>query len=846
MHEQTRREFFRRAAILGGTAGAATLLPQSIRKALAIDPVPGSSFLDAEHIVILMQENRSFDHSYGTLRGVRGFNDPRAIKLPDGHPVWVQTNDAGESYAPFRLNIKDSNSTWTGCLPHGWTDQVDARNEGRYDKWLQNKRSGDEAYADLPLTMGHYTREDIPFYYEFADAFTICDQHFCSTLTGTTPNRLHLWTGTIRPKQKPDAPAHLLNSDCELGAEVTWPTFPERLEDLGVSWKIYQNEITMPSGLSVEEDAWLANFGDSPIEWFTQYNVRFAANRRRYAEELAKRLPEEIAALEAADARSDKTPLEAAKISRELLEKRTQVAEIEAERAKYTAEAFAQLSQRLRNLHTKAFCTNEGDPQYRELAELTYRDGDKQRTMRVPKGDLLYQFRQDVQKGELPAVSWLVAPERFSDHPCSAWYGAWYIAEVLDILTQNADVWRKTIFLVTYDENDGYFDHVPPFVAPHPERPETGRVSAGVDAALEYVERKQEMLRKAPWECRDSPMGLGYRVPLIVASPWSRGGWVCSQVLDHTSPIQLTETWLAHKLGREVKETNVNSWRRTVCGDISSAFQSQPQEAGAAPSFPERDEFLADIHRAKFKAPPSGFHQLSAAEREKLRRGDGAADLLPSQEPGVRRSCSLPYELAVDGALSDDGREFKMTLAAGNEAFGDRALGSPFVVYARHGGKDVRTRNYAVTAGDRLEDSWRLGDFADGRYDLAVYGPNGFFREFHGSVEDPTVAIELEPSRTPGRERTLSGAVEVRLVNGDARRRMAVEIRDRSYGDEPRRLALAPGESAACVVDCRRSFGWYDFEVSVAGFERFAKRYAGRIETGAPSYSDPAMGRVEV
>ena len=74
MHEHTRREFFRRAAILGGAAGAAQLLPQSIQKALAIDPAPGSTFLDAEHVVILMQENRSFDHSYGTLQGVRGFN----------------------------------------------------------------------------------------------------------------------------------------------------------------------------------------------------------------------------------------------------------------------------------------------------------------------------------------------------------------------------------------------------------------------------------------------------------------------------------------------------------------------------------------------------------------------------------------------------------------------------------------------------------------------------------------------------------------------------------------------------------------------------------------------------
>ena len=84
----------------------------------------------------------------------------------------------------------------------------------------------------------------------------------------------------------------------------------------------------------------------------------------------------------------------------------------------------------------------------------------------MPKGDLLHQFREDVGNGELPTISWVVPPERFSDHPDSAWYGAWYIAELLDILTQKPEIWQKTIFILTYDENDGYFDHVPPFAAP--------------------------------------------------------------------------------------------------------------------------------------------------------------------------------------------------------------------------------------------------------------------------------------------------------------------------------------------------------------------------------------------
>src|SRR6185436_18505211 len=210
----TRRAFLQQAAILSSAAAWPGAFPAAIAKAMTIDPKPGSTYLDAEHVVILMQENRSFDHAFGTLKGVRGFNDPRAITLPNGNPVWVQTNRRGESYVPFRLNIKDSNATWLGSLPHGRTDQVDARNGGRYDRWLDVKRLGD-GYADMPFTLGHYTRDDIPFYYALADAFTICDQNFCSALTGTTPNRLHLWTGTVRAKQSADSWAHNLNEHAD-------------------------------------------------------------------------------------------------------------------------------------------------------------------------------------------------------------------------------------------------------------------------------------------------------------------------------------------------------------------------------------------------------------------------------------------------------------------------------------------------------------------------------------------------------------------------------------------------------------------------------------------------------
>src|SRR5690242_6523498 len=161
----TRREFFKQSAFLSAGAGVTHLLLPAIGRAAAIDPQAESTYRDSEHSVILMQDNWSFVLWFGSLRGVRGFNDPRAVTLPDQNPVWLQTNAAGETYAPFRLDIKDTKATWMGSLPHSWTDQNDAKNHGNHDKWLIAKPSGHKEYASMPLTMGHYTREDLPFYY---------------------------------------------------------------------------------------------------------------------------------------------------------------------------------------------------------------------------------------------------------------------------------------------------------------------------------------------------------------------------------------------------------------------------------------------------------------------------------------------------------------------------------------------------------------------------------------------------------------------------------------------------------------------------------------------------------
>jgi phospholipase C len=150
-------------------------------------------------------------------------------------------------------------------------------------------------------------------------------------------------------------------------------------------------------------------------------------------------------------------------------------------------------------------------------------------------------FEDDARNDRLPQVSWIVAPTAQTEHPdYFPAAGAEYIAQKLDAIASNPDVWAKTAFILCYDENDGMFDHVPPPVAP------AGTTAEFVDGAN---------------------IGLGFRTPTTIVSPWTAGGFVCSEVFDHTSLIQFIEA----RFG--VQEPNISAWRRQTCGDLTSAFR---------------------------------------------------------------------------------------------------------------------------------------------------------------------------------------------------------------------------------------------------------------------------------
>ncbi|MCF2490981.1 phosphocholine-specific phospholipase C [Dyadobacter sp. CY347] len=843
----SRREFIKKATLLTGAAGMFSALPPSIQRALAIDPKKGSTYLDAEHVVILMQENRSFDHCYGSLRGVRGFNDPRAITLPNKNLVWLQTNAFGETYVPFRLNMRESNATWMGSLPHSWPNQVDARNDGKYDKWLIAKQPGHKDYAKMPLTQGFYNREDIPFYYALADAFTVCDQNFCSSLTGTTPNRLYLWSGTVREKPSPEHYANVRNENVTDDKEASWMTFPERLEDNGVSWRIYQNELSINTGLTGEEDSWLANFTDNPIEWFSQYQIRYHTGYQKYQKARITALPDEIKETEAKLAKAEKGSKQAADLEKSLNAKQKEIVFAKQELERWTPENYEKLSQRAKNIHEKAFTTNKKDPDYRKVTNVKYLDGDIEHDAKAPQGDILYQFRSDVKSGKLPTVSWLVAPENFSDHPTSPWYGAWYVSEVMDILTADPEVWKKTIFILCYDENDGYFDHVPPFVVPNPYKENTGAVSEGIDCKTEFVTMEQDMTQKEKKESRESPIGLGFRVPLVVASPWNRGGNVCSEVFDHTSILQFLEKFTSHKSGKKIEETNISAWRRTICGDLTSTFTPYEGEKIPLPTFLARNEFMEGIYNAQFKKLPNAYKALSKGEIEQINKNPLTSPLMPKQEKGTRPACPVPYELAAEGSFNSAKNAFEIKLEAKNGIFRDKAAGAPFMVYApgKFKNEEVKVWNYAVKAGDALTASWKPEDFEGGKYHLRVYGPNGFFREFEGNKAAGNVKVgfnyQLDKNGKP------TGNIELKLEGDKQALKSAFLIQDNAYGASNQLTTLASDSGITAlektlVLNLDKSFQWYDFSVTLEDQPGFLVRLAGHVETGRISSSDPLMG----
>ena len=446
----TRRRLLQRAGQVAMAAAAETLMPPNVQRALASGWFGHrGSMHDIKHVVILMQENRSFDHYFGTLAGVRGFGDPAALTLSTGKSVFYQpdaVNPLGY-LLPFHLDTRATSAQKIPSTSHAWAVQHAAWNGGRMDRWLPAHRAADGEHG--PYCMGYYERADIPFHFALAETFTLCDAYYCSVMGPTWPNRMYWMTGTIDPDGLHGGP--IINNQAPKDG-YSWTTYPERLEKAGISWKVYQQK---------------DNYGCNMLETF---------------------------------------------------------------------QAFQQAP--------------KGSPLY----------------TRGMVRDLDGQFEYDAIHDKLPAVSWIIPTSFQSEHPdYMPADGAAFVASKIDAIAANPDVWAKTVFILSYDENDGIFDHVPPPIPP-------------VGTPREFI--------------HGLPIGVGFRVPCILVSPWTTGGWVCSQQFDHTSVLQFLERFSG------VREQNITPWRRQTFGDLTSAFRFKHGKQKS----PELPDTATSLNLAKYES----------------------------------------------------------------------------------------------------------------------------------------------------------------------------------------------------------------------------------------------------
>lgn len=716
------------------TAAAAASLPASIRKALATPAaVRTGTIKDVKHLVVLMQENRSFDMYFGTKFGVRGFGDPHPHPTVSGQPVWYQKSDTTPSATttlPFRI-LQSDNWAFPPDMPHGIDTQQGAWSQGQASYWPLFKNSSG--------CMGYYTRTELPFQYALAEAFTLGDDYHCTMNGGTDMNRMCMMSGSCwdpvlarRGIPCTDANSEPQELRCWItgtwptpgysytgpsgnqpNQPVTWPNLSDILTEKGISWRIYQ---------------------DMNDNWTGAMNGFLA---------------------------------------------------------------FA------------SFRTAQPGSTIYENGMTTWTIADLQAA---------------VEADQLPTVSWVLPSRLNSEHPgapSSPGHGGYFVETVLEALTANPDVWAKTVFLLNYDENDGYFDHaLSPAVPSYDTSGElTGKTTMPTTGL--YFNNATRIYQSASYlDPRDTisgnlrPWGMGYRVPFFVVSPWSKGGWVNSEVADHVSVPLFIEQWLG------ITVPAISDWHRSVCSDLTSFFDFSTPNA----RFPN----LPNL---------SGYAATDTASEALPAVLPPADQALPTQEPQHAPSRALPYVLDTKAAMGRDGR---ITL----DFINDGKKGAVFHVYDYYN-LDLIPRRYSVEAGKTLSDDFwntQAPNYAGtplGHYNLWVYGPNGFVRHFKGQLRDDRATGYTHPDVQLGYNIEKSG-INIALSH-NAAEELEFTLRDNAYGAAPQTIRLVPGQTRTLFSPVRDSGNWYD--VSVAGPDGFLRKFAGRMEDGKDHITDPAMGR---
>jgi phospholipase C len=224
-------------------------------------------------------------------------------------------------------------------------------------------------------------------------------------------------------------------------------------------------------------------------------------------------------------------------------------------------------------------------------------------------------FVSDIKNDTLPAVSWITPPNGYDEHPPSApALGMWFSHNVISALVSNPKVWSKTVLFIMYDENDGFFDHVAPPTAP-------------LGTPGEYL--TADPLPALAFGI-NGPIGLGFRVPMLVVSPFSRGGYVCSDTFDHTSQMRFLET----RFG--VMAPNISAWRRSVTGDLTTTLHVSSPDT-SVPRLPA----TAGTADRVVKAECTSLQLLEVDVKNPAPYPLPTSQRIPSQEPGTARRITV-------------------------------------------------------------------------------------------------------------------------------------------------------------------------------------------------------------
>ncbi|MFD7155578.1 alkaline phosphatase family protein [Kribbella sp. NPDC059898] len=638
---------------------------------------------DLKHVVIVMQENRSFDHYFGTLdlAGARGFGDKQVLTWQNGRTIYYDPNSRAEGYLlPYHADSLKYNAQNTS-----------ARNR-------------------------YFMEADVPWHHAIAKAYTVGDHYFCSLDTSTSPNRIMMWAGTNDAAGTQGGP--VINNNGDYGYAYKFKTYPETLQDAGVSWQIYVNNDT--------DDNFLGDYTDNTVRSFAAFDPKNAN-------------PE--------------------------------------------------------NTLPRQGLLARGNVVY---AHTTQPAGIKNDTSNVDY--VLRDFIADCASGDIPEVSWIVAPAAWTEHPTYAPNnGAVYTDRVIQAVHENPELWESTLIILNYDEPDhanrigegGFFDHVVP---PIPEAGTTGERAPGIKP------------------------GFGGRVPFVLVSPWTRGGFVNSEVFDHTSTIQLIEEW-TKSLGKPAICTNINDWRRSVAGNLLSAIDFGTFDT-SFPKLPKPADLLKSV--------------VVDAGLPPVPQPAVGAQVMPTQ-PITGRAKRSPLSYQPNGVLVENpvtgAVTATFTVEGGPDGKAISLVGlADKYVPALTGAEPLGIGQDALplTACNRRPKSYTWDTrTTNGKYAFTFYGPDHFIRSFAGTVAtdqtSPQPRVDVRLVKAHGR----SAATVEFTLSAVGRKSVTYTLTANDFAGRTTTIQVPAGKQT--VITWPTEDGYYDVIITAKESPDFNHRYAGRV-----------------